>query len=556
MKGKFLLAVLFSFSVVSSSQAKQSAKNDVNFERSKNLDIFNSLYKELDMFYVDSIKPDKQIKYGIDAMLEKLDPYTTYIPESELENFKFMTTGEYAGVGAVIGERDGHIYIMDLYEGMPAHKAGLKVGDELIEVGGVSIPGKTTNEASELLKGQAKSTVKVVVARKGQAKKQTLSVVRDKISISPVAYYGLYDGNIGYINFTGFTENCAELFKNAFQALKKQGATSLIVDLRDNPGGILSEVVKMTNFFVEKKSMIVYTKGKMKQWDETYKATREPIDRNIPIVVLVNEYSASAAEIFSGALQDLDRAVIVGSRTYGKGLVQTTRELPYGGNLKVTISKYYIPSGRCIQAIDYANRNSDGYVQRIPDSLTSVFHTANGREVRDGGGITPDVAVETPKSATISYYLYSKNVIFEYANEYVLSHPNIPSPSNFEFKDYDDFKKYVKKSGFTYSLKTEEVLKTLTSVAKDEGYYDLYKDDISSLEKKMAHDLDKDLDLFQDEIKKLISAEIVKRFYFQKGEIQVCLKNDKAFERAREILKNKDEYKRLLSPEKSKEESK
>jgi carboxyl-terminal processing protease len=551
MKRAILLVALLTSSLFcSAAENKSKEKNSKEFETSKNLDIFNSLYKELDMFYVDSIRPEKTIEAGIDAMLNGLDPYTTYIPESEMDNLKFMTTGEYAGVGAVISERDGKVFITEIYEGMPAYKSGLKAGDVFLEIDGNSMEGKTTSQTSELLRGEAKTSVAVLVSRPGVEKPIKKEIIRDKISISPVSYSAMMENKVGYINFTGFTDKSADIFKEKFLDLKKQGMESLVIDLRSNPGGILSEAVKIINLFVEKKSTIVYTKGKVKQWDEIYKATRDPIDRNIPIVVLVNRNSASAAEILAGALQDLDRAVIVGERTYGKGLVQTTRDLPYGGNLKVTISKYYIPSGRCIQAIDYARRREDGSVQRIPDSLTHEFKTAKGRIVRDGGGINPDVYVEPEKNATVSYYLFTKNLIFDYATEYQKSHPTIPSVNDFQFNDYEGFKKFVKDKNFTYKLKTEELLNSLKEIAKDEGYLDISKDEFDALEKKLSHNIDKDLDLFKDEISELISIEIVKRYYYQKGEIAEMLKKDLTLKRAKEIFNDKKEYNAILTPKK------
>lgn len=535
-------------SLCTAAETNTKEKNSKEFETSKNLDIFNSLYKELDMFYVDSIRPEKEIKNGIDAMLDNLDPYTTYIPESEMDNLKFMTTGEYAGVGAVIGERKGKIYVTEIYEGMPAYKSGLKVGDVFLEIDGKSLEGKTTSQASELLRGDAKTTVTVLVSRPGVEKPIKKEIIRDKISISPVPYAAVMDNKVGYVNLTGFTDKSADIFKENFLDLKAKGIESLVIDLRNNPGGILSEAVKITNLFVEKKSTIVYTKGKVKQWDETYKATRDPIDRTIPIVVLVNRNSASAAEILAGALQDLDRAVIVGERTYGKGLVQTTRDLPYGGNLKVTIAKYYIPSGRCIQAIDYTHRSEDGFVRRIPDSLTTEFKTAKGRVVRDGGGINPDLFVEPEKNATVSYYLYTNSLIFDYVNEFQKEHATIAPVSDFKFTDYEGFKNFVKGRNFTYKLKTEEILNSLKDVAKEEGYLDLSKDEFAALEKKLSHDLDKDLDLFRDEITELISLEIVKRYYYQRGETAEMLKKDKVYTQALELLKDKQRYDSMLTP--------
>jgi len=544
-----LLALFFSATTFSGFSAKKE-KTSREFEISKNMDIFNSLYKELDLFYVDTIQPEKTIRNGIDAMLGNLDPYTNYVPESEMEDLKFMTTGEYAGVGAMIGQKDERTVITEIYEGMPAYKNGLRAGDVFVEIDGVKIEKKTNLEVSEMLKGQPKTMVKVTVERLGEKKPITREITREKIVINPIAYSGVLGENVGYINLSSFTDKSADLFKDAFLDLKNnKKIESLIIDLRNNPGGILSEAVKIINLFVDKKSTIVYTKGKVKQWDEIYKATREPIDSKIPIVVLVNRNSASAAEILAGALQDLDRAVIAGERTFGKGLVQTTRELPYGGNLKVTIAKYYIPSGRCIQAIDYARRSKDGFLQRIPDSLTTEFKTSKGRIVRDGGGIYPDFFMEPEKNATISYYLYSKDLIFDYVNKYQSTRATISPLKEFEFTDYDEFKEFVKSRNFTYKLRTEELLNNLIEVAKEEGYYDIAENRFNALKEELAHDLDKDLELFRSEITELISIEIAKRYYYQKGEIVETLKRDKASREAIALLKDKERYNALLLPD-------
>jgi len=542
-------ALFFYFTTFSLFSAK-TEKGGREFEISKNLDIFNVVYKELDMFYVDTISPEKEIKNGIDAMLGSLDPYTNYIPESEMEDLKFMTTGEYAGIGAIIGQRNEQVFIIEIYEGMPAYKNGLKAGDIFVEIDGVKIENKTTSEVSEMLKGQAKTTVKVTIERLGEKKPVSKEIIREKIVVNPVTYSGVLDGNVGYINFSGFTEKSADFFKEAFLDLKNnKKVESLIIDLRNNPGGIMSEAVKITNLFVDKNSTILYTKGKVSQWDEMYKATSEPIDKKIPIVVLVNRNSASAAEIVAGALQDLDRAVIMGERTFGKGLVQTTRDLPYGGNLKVTIAKYYIPSGRCIQAIDYTNRNKDGFVQRIPDSLTSEFKTSKGRIVRDGCGIFPDFFIESEKNAVISYHLYNEKLIFDYVNLYQSTRKTIAPLKDFKFTEYEEFKEFVKSRSFSYKLRTEELLNTLITTAKEEGYYEIAKKEFDLLQEKLSHDLDKDLAFFRSEITELISAEIAKRYYYQKGEIIEMLKNDNISQEAVKLLKDKEKYQTMLLPE-------
>lgn len=523
---------------------------DSHYENiSKNLDLFNLLYKELDLYYVDTIDPKTVVKSGIDAMLNELDPYTVYIPKEEEEDFKFMLTGEYAGVGASISKIKDHICISEIYEGCPAYKSGLRAGDRILEIDGKSTEKKTISEVSELLRGEGGTTIKVEVQDPITEEKRKVKFLREKITLPNIEYCDTLENGIGYIRFSSFTENSAENFKKAFLDLKEnKKINSLIIDLRNNPGGLLDQAVEIVNYFIDNQSTIVFTKSKVKQLDEVCKATKNPIDNQIPIVMLVNRNSASASEVFSGALQDLDRAVIVGERTYGKGLVQSTRNLPFGGKLKLTISKYYIPSGRCVQAINYAERDEDGSVKRIPDSLTTEFKTKNGRIVRDGGGITPDVTIETKNLSTISYYLYTENIIFNYATKYISSHSKIESPKQFKFNDYDDFKAYASKQDFSYKLKTEEVLTKLKDVAKTEGYYEFSKDEFEALEKKLSHNLEKDLNLFKDEICKLISIEIMKQTYYQKGSIAETLKYDEQKAEAIKILKDPERYKSLLQP--------
>ena len=556
-KQKFILLALLAcfftqggFAAQSSSQkdTKHASKESHDFLISKNLDIFNSVYKELDLYYVDTLNPEKTIKGGIDNMLDMTDPYTTYFPESEMSDLKFMTTGAYAGVGAVISQKDKKVFITEIYQGMPAYKAGLRAGDVFVSVDGNSTDGKSTSDVSSMLRGVPQTTVKVVVSRLGVKENLKFDVVRENVVIDPIPYYGMLSGNVGYINITSFTDLSYSSFSKAFSSLKSKGMTSLVIDLRSNPGGLLSEAVKILNMFVSRGSMLVYTKGKEKKWDSEYRATDAPVDTNMPIVVLVNRNSASASEIVSGALQDLDRAVILGERTYGKGLVQTTRDIPYGGSLKVTIAKYYIPSGRCIQAIDYAKRDEDGLVKRIPDSLTHEFKTADGRIVRDGCGISPDVTMEDAKNAPITFYLYSKNTIFDYVTDFQSKHPSIGKLSDFQFNDYDGFKAYVKKSGFTYKTKSEDELTALKDLAKTEGYYERSKAAFDSLEKKLTPDLEIDLDSNKAEINKFISLEIARRYYYQSGVVEESLKTDKQAKAAVELLGDKARYAKLLAP--------
>jgi carboxyl-terminal processing protease len=507
----------------------------------KNLDIYYTLVRELNLFYVDEINPTDLVKTSIDEMLGSLDPYTNYIPESDMEDFRFMTTGEYAGIGAMISKHGDQVIIAEPYEGFPAQKSGLKAGDILIEVAGKETEKMSTEDVSNLLKGPANKVVSVKIDRPGQKKNLEIDIVREKIQIDAVPYYGMIDDEIGYIRLSNFTQNCGDEVKKAFTELKKQkGAKSLVLDLRSNPGGLLIEAVKIVNLFVPKGSEVVSTKGKVKQWDKTYKATENPIDTIMPIAVLVNRGSASASEIVSGALQDLDRAVIIGSRTFGKGLVQTTRDLSYNTKLKVTTAKYYIPSGRCIQALDYAHRNEDGSVGTIPDSLITEFTTKKGRKVYDGGGIVPDLKIDLDRLSSLSINLVRDFMIFDYATKFANEKESIPSPEEFEISDeiFDDFKTFVKERKFSYQSETEEVFSELLETAKSEKYYDAAEEQFEALKVKIGHELNKDLESFKEEIKEMLTDEIVTRYYYQKGAIKSALKDDKGLEKAKETLKN------------------
>lgn len=527
--------------------------NDNNFEAVKNLDIFYTLYKELNLYYVDPIVPGEIIKTGIDAMLESLDPYTVYIPESKTEDLKIMTTGQYGGIGALIRKRGEYIMITQPYDGSPAAKAGLIPGDVIMEIDGRSMKDKNSEDVSELLRGEPKTIVKLKVRRIGEDKPININVEREEIKMNSVPYYGMLEDQIGYIVLNNFTNTAAKEVRDAFIDLKKSNSVNtVILDLRANPGGLLIEAVKICNMFVDKGSEIVSMKGKVPQMDKMYSAESAPLDTDVKVIVLVNRASASASEIVAGCMQDLDRGVIVGQRTYGKGLVQTTRELSYNSILKVTTAKYYTPSGRCIQALDYSHRNEDGSVGNVPDSLISEFKTKNGRKVYDGGGIAPDVNIESQMLSNISVSLILKDLIFDYANLYKYNHPSIPSAGNFKVTDeeYNNFVEYLKDKDFDYKTKTEESLKKLIEEAKTEKYYDIAEAELEILEGKFAHDKNKDLMIFKEEIKDLLSAEIVTKYYNEKGTILYSIKNDPEIKKAVELAKDDKQYQNILKPAK------
>lgn len=528
--------------------------DDRNFQVAKNLDIFNAIVKELDMFYVDTIDPNKTIRTGIDNMLYSLDPYTEYYPEEDQSELEQMVKGSFGGIGSLISYNPKlkRSMIAEPFEGTPAALAGLKAGDVLMEIDGVDLAGKDNAQVSQLLRGPAETSFQLKVERpneKGGRTPMEFTIVRKSIQTPTIPYAGMLENQVGYINVSTFSGNPSKGFKKAFLELKEQGATSLVIDLRNNGGGLLDEAVEIANYFLPRGKVIVTTKGKIPQAGNTYKTLREPLDLDIPIVVLVNSATASASEILSGSLQDLDRAVIVGNRTFGKGLVQVPRSLPYGGMMKVTTSKYYIPSGRCVQAIDYKHRNPDGSVGVIPDSLTKVFHTAAGREVRDGGGVMPDIVVKEDKLPNILFYLVRDNLIFDYATQYCLQHPTIAEPQAFEVTDadYQVFKDMVKKADFKYDQQSEKILKTLKEAAEFEGYMKDASAEFEALEKKLNHDLDRDLDYFSSDIKNMIASEIIKRYYYQRGGIIQQLKDDNDLKEALKVLGNPVKYKEMLS---------
>jgi len=523
-------------------------RDEKNFEISKNLNIYHTLFRELNMFYVDEIDAGDLIKKSMDAMLASLDPYTTYIPESEMEDFKLMTTGEYAGIGSLISKHGDDIIVAEPYKDLPADKAGLKAGDIFVEINGIKIDKKETADVSNLLKGQANMPLTIKIRRPGVDKLIEKEVVRAEIQLKSVPYHGMLEDSIGYINLNQFTNKAAGEVRNALRELEEQHAKSIILDLRGNPGGLLDQAVDIVNLFVAKGESIVSTKGKVSQWDKDYKAEKVPMDTDIPIAVLVSRGSASASEIVSGAIQDLDRGVIVGQRTFGKGLVQTTRNLSYNSKLKVTTAKYYIPSGRCIQALDYTHRNKDGSVGKVPDTLISEFKTKNGRIVRDGGGILPDVKVDLDLYSSLSVGLIRKFKIFDYATLYANKHSEIADATSFEIsdEDYEDFKQFLKAEKFEYESESTEILEALKKAAKEEKYFKIAKEEFDHITAKLTPNLDRDLNMFEKEIKTLLAHEIVKRYQYQIGGILYALRDDKVLKEAMNTLKDHKKYKEIL----------
>lgn len=530
---------------------------DNYFALSKNLDIFSTLFKELNTYYVDDTEPGQLMKTAIDEMLLSLDPYTNYIPESKIEDFKFMTTGQYGGIGSLIHQKDGQTYISEPYEGFPAYNAGLKAGDKILEIDGKSIEGKTTEEISNILKGQAGTTLKVKIKRPGKEKPLMKSLKRENIKIDDVPYYGMLNEEVGYIKLSSFTQTASENFIKAFQDLKEnQGMEKLVFDLRGNGGGLLIQAVEIVNTIIPKGKIVVETRGKRKEWDATYKTTKAPLDTEMPVVILVDERSASASEIVAGTLQDYDRAVVVGKQTFGKGLVQQTVPLSYNAQLKVTVAKYYIPSGRCIQKIDYSNRNESGIAQQVPDSMIHSFKTlVNQREVFDGKGIKPDIKTEDQKLSPLSSTLMRQYLVFDYATKYQLEHDSINSPAEFDFSDaqYESFKTFLENKEYDYETQSEKLLEKLQKVAEKERYFDRAKTEYAALRAKLSGDKDADLEKFQEEVSEILENEIVSRYYYQKGRIEQSLSKDPDIQEAIEVLNEPKTYNEILAGTFSKE---
>lgn len=550
MKKIILLLLAITTAVSASSQSNQADKNKRYFDINKSIDIFNSVIREIDMVYVDSVKIDSLINNTINMMLSGLDPYTEYYSEDNISDLQFMTTGEYGGIGSIISQNNNRVIINEPYKNLPADKAGLKAGDIIIELDGLNMEKASVKEVSDKLKGTPGTVIKIKIQRYGEDKPRNIEIVREKIEIDPITYSDVLDSNIGYIHFSSFTNGSSNRVKETLLDLKKKGAEKLVLDLRGNGGGILEDAVNIVNLFVKKGEEIVSTKGKVKQWDRSFITHNQPIDTIMPIVVLVDTGSASASEIVSGALQDLDRAVIIGNRSFGKGLVQTPRDLPYGGNIKITTSKYYIPSGRCIQSLDYSHRNPDGSVAKTPDSLTNIFKTRNGRDVRDGGGIIPDYTVSYDKTGTIGYYLLTQNIIFNYVTKWAQKHESIASPMEFSLsdEDYEEFKQYVKGENFTYDQMSIRNLQSLKNIMDFEGYYNNSEKEYKALEEKLSPNLDRDLELFKKDVKEMLEVEIIQRYYYKEGTLKYQLRDDKALQKAKEVLIDPNMYKFTLQP--------
>lgn len=522
--------------------------DDKSFEISKQLNIFATLFREVNMFYVDEVNPGDLVSTGIKSMLRSLDPYTVYYPESEMEDVKLMTTGEYAGIGSIISKKGDKIIVREPYKNSPAAKAGLLPGDVILSIDGNSVKNKNTEDVSTMLKGQPGKEVTLKLQREFEAKPIEKKIIREKIQIPSVPYYGMVNDTTGYVYLTSFTDKSASDVRDAIITLKNKGAKAMILDLRGNTGGLLDQAVEVVNFFVPRGSKVVSTKGKVKQSDKEYTATKNPIVPDMPLAVLIDRGSASASEIVSGALQDLDRAVLIGERSFGKGLVQSVRDLAYNTKLKVTTGKYYIPSGRCIQALDYSHRNPDGSVGKVPDSLITEYTTKAGRKVYDGGGINPDIQIDPEKFARITEELVIQDLTFDFINSYALKHPEIGSIRDFKITDdiYNQFKQYLKEKEFSYETETQQLLEKLIKAAKTEKYYDGSQEQIAQLQKDFTHSIDRDMDVFKDEISTFLTEQFIQRYYFMEGVIEYKATHDKEVVKATEILANQDEYKKLL----------
>jgi len=520
------------------------------FEIAKNLDIFATLFKEVNTYYVDEITPGKLLKTGIDGMLKSLDPYTNYIPEDDIEDFRTLTTGQYVSIGASVAKRNGKVVVQSAYEGYPAQRAGLLPGDEILTINNISLEKKTGSDVSKLLKGQAQSMVKLVVTRYGQDKPVDITITRDRIQVENVSYSGMLTPDIGYFQLSYFTVDAGREVRQAVTRLKEKGAKKIVFDIRDNPGGLLNEAINISNLFVDKGLDVVSTKGKVSEWNKTYKALDVPLDTQIPLAIITSSRSASASEIVSGVLQDYDRAVLVGERTFGKGLVQATRPLSYNSQLKVTTAKYYIPSGRCIQEIDYSHRAEDGALTKFPDSLRTAYKTQAGRTVYDGGGVAPDVLVPAREIADITRLLIQKSYLFDYATRYRAEHPSIAPAREFKLSDveYQKFVTYLQSKTLTYNTDAEKSLTELTKKVKEDKHYDDVKPELEAIKRKVTANKANDLQRFKPELKDLLEEEIVSRYYFEKGRIEAGFDDDPSVQAAIAVLNDPNRYAALLKP--------
>lgn len=522
--------------------------DDRYFEIAKNLDIFATMFKELNAYYVDEINPNKAMRISIESMLKQLDPYTNFFPEDDIEDYMTMATGKYNGIGATVSHQNNKHLVVMIYEGSPADKAGMKIGDEILKVDGVDVVARKGVDMSRLMKGQTGTTVKMQIKRYGQNSPLELTVGRDIVKTLNVPHSGMINDEVGYIQLNDFTATAAKEVKSAFSELKSQGMKKLIFDLRGNPGGLLNMSVEICNIFLPKDQLIVETRGKVADWNKKFMSMENPMDTEIPIVVLVNSSSASAAEIVSGTLQDYDRAVVIGQRSFGKGLVQTTRDLTYNTKMKITTAKYYIPSGRCIQALDYSHRNPDGSVGRVPDSLKTAYKTKNGRTVYDGGGVDPDIKTEVPQMASVTANLLAKNVIFDYATKYYFEHVNDKPQEEFSLKDadYQDFTNWLKSRNFTYSTSMEKSIDNLEASAKKENSFDAVQESLKSLRDKINQSKQQDLVKHKADIKEQLEAEILSRYYYQKAMKFVSFERDKEVQEALTLFKDMPKYQSIL----------
>lgn len=551
-KKKWLFLFVPIFMIASVGFVSHENAGEDYFEISKNLDIFGKLYREVHTYYVEDVDPTQFMRTGIDAMLNSLDPYTNFISSSEIEDYRFMSTGQYGGIGAVVGKRNGKVMITEPYKDRPADKAGLRAGDVIRQIDEEQITDDNFKslDVRDLLRGQPNTKVKLYVERDGNPKLMEVDVTREDIKIDNVPYFGMIDKKTGYISLTGFTSGASGEVKAAYQALKKDnpGLQGVVLDLRGNPGGLLYEAIDISNIFISQGEKIVETRGKIEGSLKTYNARQKAVDTSIPLAVLINRRSASASEIVSGVMQDLDRGVVVGQRSFGKGLVQTTRPLSYNSQLKVTTAKYYTPSGRCIQAIDYANRNSDGSVGKVPDSLKKEFKTANGRPVFDGGGVDPDLQVPLPSYHTVTQELVRQNLVFDFATQYRNTHESIEGPRSFQITEdiYDDFLSYCKTKDFKFETKTEKEFDKLKDLMEDEEYLEDLGVELDAIEKKLAGEKVADLTEFKDEISTFLKTEIVNRYYFKEGEIEASFDMDPDLVEAVKILRDQDRYQNVL----------